>query len=167
VALCCFANADARRAAPLFVWYRPLFPDRLTAPGLTAHTGTPPDPDAPVRPDHWVLVGMEDPPDGWGAPVWYRRVPGPLAPFLPTRVMGRAVAGGTVPNGDFVISLADARAGRLDRLDRLTAKGQQVPLTGSPTGDGAGGRAWLRPVLTTIALLLIVVFCGWLLIWGP
>jgi hypothetical protein len=169
VALCCFDNADARRAAPLLMWYRPIFADRLTAPALDAHSGAPPDPDALVRPDHWVLFGLDDPPDGWGVPVWYRRAPGPLAPFLPRRVIGREVTGGQVRNGDFVISLADARAGRIDRLGRLTAKGEQVPLTPAPaTEDGpATSRPWLRPVLTAVALVLVVVFCSWFLIWGP
>src|SRR5436190_12920281 len=89
VALCCFDNADARRAAPLLMWYRPIFADRLTAPALDAHTGRAPDPGALVRPDHWVLVGLDDPPEGWGARVWYRADPGPLAPFLPGRGIGR------------------------------------------------------------------------------
>ena len=93
VALCCFDNADARRAGPLLMWYRPIFADRLTVPALDAHSGGPPDPDALVRPDHWVLVGLDDPPEGWGAPVWYRREPGPLAPFLPRRVIGRIQRG--------------------------------------------------------------------------
>lgn len=167
--LCCFDNADARRAAPLLMWYRPIFADRLTAPALAAHSGGPPDPDASVRPDHWVVVGLDDAPDGWGAPVWYRREPGALAPFLPRRVIGRQVAGGQVRNGDFVLSLADARAGRIDRLGRLTAKGEQVPLTAPPATAAPvpGSRAWLRPVLTALAVVLVVVFCGWFLIWGP
>jgi len=165
VALCCFDNADARRAAPLLMWYRPIFADRLTAPALDAHTGRAPDPDALVRPDAWVLVGLDDPPDGWGARVWYRADPGPLAPFLPRRVIGRQVAG-EVRNGDFVISLADVRAGRMDRLCRLTANGEQVPLT-PPSAHLESGRSWLRPVLTAVALMLVVVVCGWFLIWGP
>ena len=166
VALCCFDNADARRAGPLLMWYRPIFADRLTVPALDAHSGGPPDPDALVRPDHWVLVGLDDPPEGWGAPVWYRREPGPLAPFLPRRVIGREVTGVSVRNGDFVISLADARAGRVDRLGRLTAKGEQVPLI-PPAETSIASRPWLRPVLTALALVLVVVFCSWLLIWGP
>src|SRR5438132_410397 len=96
VAVCCFDNADARRAAPLLLWYRPIFADRLTAPALDAHSGGPPDPDALVRPDHWVLVGLDEPPAGWRAPVRYRREPGPLAPFLPRRVIGREVTGVSV-----------------------------------------------------------------------
>jgi hypothetical protein len=164
VALCCFDNAEARRAAPLLVWYRPIFADRLTAPALAAHTGGPPDPDALVQLDHWVLVGLDDPPDGWGAGVWYRADPGALAPVLPRRVIGRQLTR-EVRNGDFVISLADARAGRMDRLCRLTAGGEQVPLT--PPSAAESGRNWLRPVLTAVALMLVVVLCGWFLIWGP
>jgi hypothetical protein len=171
VAVCCFDNADARRAAPLLMWYRPIFADRLTAPALDAHTGGPPDPDGPVQPDHWVIVGLDDAPEDWGAPVWYRRAPGALAPFLPRRVIGREVTGGPVRNGDFVISLADARAGRIDRLARLTAKGEQVALTPPPAGERSAAaepaRRWLRPLLTTLALVLVVLFCSWFLIWGP
>ncbi len=168
VALCCFDNTDARRAAPLLMWYQPIFADRLTAPALDAHTGGAPDPDGWVRPDHWVVVGLDDPPDGWGAPVWYRRPPGPLAPFLPRQVIGREVSGGAVRNGDFVISLADVRAGRIDRLARITARGEQVALAPArPSPGAAPARPWLRPVLTALVLVLLVVFCGWFLIWGP
>src|SRR2546429_1880227 len=78
VALCCFDNADARRAAPLLMWYPPIFTNRMTAPALDCHTGAAPDPDGLVRTDHWVVIGLDDAPDGWGVPVRYRRAPGPL-----------------------------------------------------------------------------------------
>ncbi len=166
VAVCCFDNADARRAAPLLLWYEPIFPDRLTAPALDAHSGAPPDPDAVVEADHWVVIGLDDPPEGWGIPVRYRRDPGPLKPFLPARVIGREVAGTRLRNGDFVISLADARAGRVDGLARLTVTGEQVPLS-APAPEESATRTWLRPVLFTFAVVLVTLFCGWFLIYGP
>jgi hypothetical protein len=181
VALCCFDNADARRAAPLLLWYRPLFADRLTAPALDAHTGAAPDPDGWVVPDHWVVLGHADAPEGWGVPVRYRRDPGALTPFLPARVIGREVSGGKVRNGDFVISVADVRAGRIDGLARLTTTGDQVPLTepsrsADPESTDAdpesteaekAARGWVRPVLFTVAVVALTLFCGWFLIYGP
>ncbi|MET7766720.1 hypothetical protein ABZS71_33820 [Streptomyces sp. NPDC005393] len=71
IAVCCFDNADARCAKPLLMWYEPLEPDRLTVPALDCHTGGPPDPDADVPVDHWVLFGTDEAPDGWGEPVDY------------------------------------------------------------------------------------------------
>jgi hypothetical protein len=167
VVVCCFDNAEARHAAPLLIWYRPKFADRLTAPAVQASTGAPPDPEA--RPDHRVVFGFDDPPEGWGVPVQYRREPGPgpLGPFLPWRVIGREVIGELVRNGDFVLSLADARAGRIDRLARLTADGEQAPLTASAGAGGGAARPWLRPLLVTVAVVLLALFCGWFLIWGP
>jgi hypothetical protein len=181
VALCCFDNADARRAAPLLMWYQPIYTGRLTAPALDSHTGTAPDPRGSVRADHWVIVGLDDPPGDWGVPVRYRHDPGPLAPFLPGRVIGQEVSSTNLRNGDFVISLGDARAGRIDRLARLTTDGERIPVTPAPeparasppTGDAAPtgdiwlGRRWLRPALITLAVVLITVLCGWFLIWGP
>jgi hypothetical protein len=128
-----------------------------------------------------VIVGLDDPPGDWGVPVRYRHAPGPLAPFLPGRVIGQEVSSTNLRNGDFVISLGDARAGRIDRLARLTTDGERIPVTpapeparaSTPTGDAAPtgdiwlGRRWLRPALITLAVVLITVLCGWFLIWGP
>ena len=177
VALCCFDNADARRAAPLLMWYQPIYTGRLTAPALDSHSGAAPDPQGWVRPDHWVIVGLDDAPGEWGAPVRYRRDPGPLAPFLPRRVIGQEVSLGHLRNGDFAIALDDARAGRIDRLVRLTTDGQRIPVSSAgpppsveapvPAAEDAGRRRWVKPTLMAFSVVVLTLLCGWFLIWGP
>ena len=175
VALCCFDNADARRAAPLLMWYRPMFADRLVAPALDGHTGDAPDPDGWVHPDHWVVLGLDEAPEGWGSPVRYRQPLGPLTAFLPSQVIGRQVQYGYVRNGDFVISFDDVRAGRVEELARLTARGEQVPLesrTLIPTPTPAPGQrrdrpVWLGPLLVLLGMLLLVALCIGFSVWGP
>jgi hypothetical protein len=176
VALCCFDNADARRAGPLLMWYEPIYTGRLTAPALDCHSGAAPDPQAWVRPDHWVIVGVDGAPGDWGTPVRYRRDPGPLAPFLPRRVIGTEITYGHLRNGDFAISLDDARAGRIDRLLRLTTDGQRIPVAAAtppaaaeapPEEETKSARPWLRPTLMTLSIVVLTLLCGWFLIWGP
>ncbi|MFJ7904224.1 hypothetical protein ACIQ6V_27700 [Streptomyces sp. NPDC096198] len=121
IVVCCFDNADARRAKPLLLWYVPLDPDRLTVPSLDGHTGRAPDLNATVPVDHWVVLSTDQAPAGWGTPVDY---PGDmrhrLRAFLPTAVMGRHYGEGqTLPNGDFAIGHRDLLAGDLDRIERL------------------------------------------------
>lgn len=121
VAVCCFDNADARRAKPLLLWYQPLDPERLTVPALDSHTGGAPDLDAAVPVDHWVLFSTDQAPSDWGAPVAY---PGDmrhrLRALLPAAVVGRHYGPGqSLPNGDFTISHRDLRTGDLDRIERL------------------------------------------------
>lgn len=118
IALCCFDNADARRARPLFLWYEPAEPDLLRLPALDCHTGGVPEPGARVDRDHLLLFGGDDAPPETTAEVHYR--PGmrhELRRFLPGRVQGVRVdedgAGRELfVNGDFVLPLADAKAGR-------------------------------------------------------
>jgi hypothetical protein len=181
VALCCFDNADARRAGPLLMWYPPIYSGRLTAPALDCHTGGVPDANGWVRPDHWVVVGLDEASGEWGTPVRYRSEPGPLAPFLPQRVIGREVSHGHLRNGDFVLSLDDARAGHIEGLARLTTAGERIPVSapGAPppsaspsaapdaAGEQPAGRRWLRRTLITLVILVLAVLCGWFLIWGP
>jgi hypothetical protein len=121
IAVCCFDNADARRAKPLLLWYPPLDPDRLTLPALDSHTGGAPDLDAVVPVDHWVLLSTDQAPAGWGRPVDH---PGnmrhSLRSFLPTAVMGRYYGDGqALLNGDFSIGHRSLLAGDLDRIERL------------------------------------------------
>ncbi|MFD0901430.1 hypothetical protein [Actinomadura sediminis] len=121
VAVCCFDNADARRAKPLLMWYEPLDPDVLVAPALDAHTGGPPVPGEPVGTDHWVLFGGDDAP---GAPVDYPRgLRGKVRDFLPDTVIG-AHFGAALPNGDFALAHDDLLAGRIDRIERLRPSGR-------------------------------------------
>ncbi|MER6334256.1 hypothetical protein ABT298_34110 [Streptomyces sp. NPDC001034] len=121
VALCCFDNADARRAKPLLVWYPPNDPDRLTVPALDSHTGGAPDLDAVVPVDHWVLFSSDEAGDGWGTAVEYpRRMRHTLRGLLPDRVMGRYYGDGgqALVNGDFGIGHRELLAGQLDRIER-------------------------------------------------
>ncbi|TGN76629.1 hypothetical protein E5083_15720 [Streptomyces bauhiniae] len=120
-AVCCFDNADARRAKPLLLWYPPLDPDRLTAPALDCHTGGAPDPDADVLVDHWVLFSSDQAPDGWGVPVEYPAdMRHRLRAFLPGAVVGRKYGDGpALPNGDFSIGHQDLLDGGLDRVERV------------------------------------------------
>ncbi|KMS77605.1 MULTISPECIES: hypothetical protein [Streptomyces] len=121
IAVCCFDNADARRAKPLLLWYPPLDPDQLTVPALDSHTGTAPDLDASVTVDHWVLLSTDRAPAGWGEPVDYpKNMRHSLRAFLPTAVVGRYYGEGqTLTNGDFTISHRNLLAGDLDRIERL------------------------------------------------
>lgn len=121
IALCCFDNADAQRARPLFLWYEPAEPDILRLPALDCHTGGVPEPGIRVDREHLLLFGGDDSPPETTAPVHYR--PGTrhdLRRFLPGRVQGVRVqyeheAGPELfRNGDFLLSLADLKAGRFD-----------------------------------------------------
>ncbi|MFJ9032185.1 hypothetical protein ACIRQP_27390 [Streptomyces sp. NPDC102274] len=120
IVVCCFDNAEAERAKPLLMWYRPTAPDRLTLPALDCHTGEPPDLNADVPVDHWVLLGTDEAPEGWGEAVDYP--PGirhQLRQYLPDTVMGSYFGGCSLPNGDFAITHDDLLAGDLDRIHRL------------------------------------------------
>ncbi len=106
IALCCFDNRDAAKAAPLLFWYRPRHPDELAMPAIDSHTGGAPDLDADVAVDHWVITAGAGPDSG--AAVHYRdEIPSGLREFLPSHVLGSRLHG-TLPNGDFVISATAA-----------------------------------------------------------
>ncbi|MGW2769962.1 hypothetical protein [Streptomyces sp. NPDC001275] len=121
IAVCCFDNADARRAKPLLLWYPPLDPDRLTVPALDSHSGAAPDLDTSVPVDHWVLLSTDQAPSGWGESVDYPRgMRHSLRTFLPAAVVGRYYGREqTLLNGDFTIRHRDLLAGDLDRVERL------------------------------------------------
>ncbi|HET6860234.1 MAG TPA: hypothetical protein VFH94_24470, partial [Streptomyces sp.] len=120
VAVCCFDNAQAAQAKPLLMWYPPTDPDRLVLPALDCHTGGPPDLAAEVPVDHWVLLGSDEAPDGWGAPVDYGAgLREELRDFLPTTVMGRHFDDDALPNGDFTITHDDLLTGDPERIQRL------------------------------------------------
>ncbi|QKV96765.1 hypothetical protein HUT19_37925 [Streptomyces sp. NA02950] len=120
IAVCCFDNADAQRAKPLLMWYEPLEPDQLTLPALDCHTGGPPDLDAEVPVDHWVLFSSDEAPEGWGEPVDYPAdVRHELREFLPDTVMGAYYGQDALPNGDFTLAHDDLLAADLDRIRRL------------------------------------------------
>ncbi|WP_200301980.1 hypothetical protein [Streptomyces adelaidensis] len=119
IAVCCFDNARATQAKPLLVWYPPLDPDLLTLPALDCHTGGVPDLDSPAPVDHWVVLGTDEAPPGWGAPVEYApAMRHGLRDYLPDTVIGRHFDG-TLPNGDFAISHADLLSGDAERVKRV------------------------------------------------
>lgn len=120
IVLCCFDNAEARQAKPLLLWYRPADQDRLVLPALDSHTGEVPDLDTPVRPDHWLVFGDDDAPEGWGTTVTHSRgMRRKLRAFLPDTVVGVHLAGDPLPNGDFALSRADLLDGDLEKITRL------------------------------------------------
>ncbi|UNS98918.1 hypothetical protein MMF93_22495 [Streptomyces tubbatahanensis] len=119
MAVCCFDNAEAARAKPLLLWYRPLDADVLTAPALDAHTGRPPGMVGKVPVDHWVLFGSDEAPRVWGAPVSYNLdLRHRLRAFLPTRVVG-AHFSGLLPNGDFAVHHDDLLSSGMTHVRRV------------------------------------------------
>ncbi|WP_405805532.1 hypothetical protein [Streptomyces sp. NBC_01187] len=124
MAVCCFDNAQAGRAKPLLMWYQPYDADLLTLPALDCHTGAPPDLEAEVPVDHWLLFGTDEAPEGWGAPVDYPYgMRHKLRAFLPDTVLGTHVEG-SLPNGDFALSHRALLAGDLGRIERV----REIPL---------------------------------------
>lgn len=120
IALCCFDNAEAHRAKPLLMWYRPADPDRIVLPALDCHTGGVPDLETQVLSDHYLVFGTDDAED-WGQPVRYEDgMRHKLRAFLPDRVVGMRVdTGEPLPNGDFAIDYDDLLRGDLDRITRI------------------------------------------------
>lgn len=116
-ALCCFDNRQAALADPLLWWYYPQIENQLMLPAIDAHDGSPPDLEALVDTDHWVILGS------------HREIPGlhrvhyrnPIAetarPFLPTYVTGRSYATPT-PNADFIAPLAALEQGNPSLIGR-------------------------------------------------
>lgn len=119
IAVCCFDNAQAAQAKPLLMWYPPLDPELLTLPALDCHTGGVPDLDSPVPVDHWVILGSDEAPADWGAPVAYDpAMRHGLRDYLPGTVIGWHFDG-TLPNGDFAISHDDLLSGDPERVTRV------------------------------------------------
>jgi hypothetical protein len=75
VALCCFDAVDAVRATPMMWWYEPTHPEFLFAPAIDSHTGAPPNLDAEVAVDHWVVLGCRT--NDMGRHVYYSDLPPP------------------------------------------------------------------------------------------
>ena len=133
VALCCFDNADARKAAPLLLWYPPRDPNWLVAPAIDCHTGRAPDPNGWVSVDHHLIVGVPMQPTRYRPEseqgvVHYTQPAGPLGAFLPHCVAGRTFTQGHLPNGDFAVATADVQAGHLNRVYRRLVTGALQPI---------------------------------------
>ncbi|MFB9909481.1 hypothetical protein [Allokutzneria oryzae] len=124
IALCCFDNADAQRAKPLFLWYPPVDRDQLVLPALDCHSGAVPDLDALVRTDHWLVFGTDEAEPGWGAEVRYSgRIRRKLRAFLPDAVLGADFTEKLLPNGDFAIDYDDLLRGDLSGIERVRPGG--------------------------------------------
>lgn len=126
IALCCFDNAEAQRAKPLLLWYRPTDPDVLVLPALDSHTGDVPRADDWVHPDHWLLFGSD-----LGEPVEYSpTVRHKLRAYLPDAVLGIQYDHGRIPNGDFALSHDDLLSANLDGVLRVApGAAGGVPMT--------------------------------------
>jgi hypothetical protein len=116
LALCCFENHEAVTSDPLLWWFEPLFPDRLMAPGIDAHTGQPPSLRSHVQRDHELVFGMsQGSPQGSLMPVHPHQFGVPplppavreLMPSLAFLVTRREQA----RNGDFLLDVADLERG--------------------------------------------------------
>lgn len=111
VALCCFDNREAAKAAPMLMWYKPMNGKRLMLPSLDCHTGDVPDVKAQVLVDHWIIAGSDRMPPDVGVQVRYTDGCAPeVMAFLPSRVVGRQFRE-MMPNGDFVIDTERVLAG--------------------------------------------------------
>jgi hypothetical protein len=112
MALCCFANEEARLATPMLWWYEPMHPTWLFAPALDSHTGDVPDLNAKVDVDHTLIAGsyrMQN-----GIPVSYSNpIPSSVRPYLTEQVLGRQLST-RMRNGDFVIPVPLLRSGTLE-----------------------------------------------------
>lgn len=120
IALCCFNNADAKRASPLLWWYKPMYPEVLFAPGLDAHDGRPPNVKEEVAVDHTVIFGSHLAQAGLDV-YWSRRPDSDVEKLLPRRIVGKPVHG-RLSNGDFVARVKDVREGSFD-FNRLPPPG--------------------------------------------
>jgi hypothetical protein len=119
IAVCCFDNAEAAQAEPLFLWYPPIDPEVLVVPAVDSHTGEPPKLNAHVLVDHWVILGTDEAPPGWGRSVDYGPEVDPgLREFLPDTVVGSYIGGGRL-NGDFALNHDVLLAGDPPQMRRL------------------------------------------------
>lgn len=116
--LCCFDNREAKKAAPLLVWYEPMFPNLLVAPGIDSHNGRAPDVNAHVSLDHRVFFGHPALGRGMSRVRYAERhnqtsfteLPPDVRGFLPTSIAGADYRGQRVGNGDFVLDLSEPKA---------------------------------------------------------
>jgi len=97
VALCCFDNREAAKAAPLMWRYRPRNEDVLFYPALDCHSGGVPDLDTEVLVEHELFAEGTD-----SEQIYYRDdIPLITSRYLPERVTADAFQGPMI-NGDFV-----------------------------------------------------------------
>src|SRR5262245_35475452 len=126
LALCCFNNREAAQETPMLWWYEPAYSDQLCAPALDCHTGAIPDLDAHVLADHFVCFGTPfTSGQKLGAPVRFRdKLPPSVAPYLADQIWGAAWHDEELPNGDFICSVDDLRAGNFEsRVERVNPPG--------------------------------------------
>ena len=130
IALCCFNNAEAKRALPMLWWYEPMSDEELFLPTLDAHDGNSPDLDANVTVDHTIVVSTYRPGDDHGSgenavypkrfyPVEFKdAVPPQLEHFVMDHVIGRDYYD-QMRNGDMYCVLKAVRNGTFDPFRRL------------------------------------------------
>jgi hypothetical protein len=109
-ALCCFNNKDLKSAEPLVWYYEPINKDELFFPALDAHDGSPPALLSMVDVNHTLFFGSDQ---LEGTPRFPIRLSKSLIGLpLPEMVMGQQF-NMSMPQGDFVVNVSDARKGRL------------------------------------------------------
>ncbi len=116
IALCCFNTREAKKAAPMLLYYHPLDAKMFVAPALDCHTGDIPNLNERVDVDHWVLASSYK--MMGGSPVHYTDDVSALRDFLPTHVIGKHFVGAQ-KNGDFGLPAAYVEAGDMSVVHRL------------------------------------------------
>lgn len=115
VVLACFNKRDVIRdiqnretAPPIWLWYRPHDPRWLTAPGIDAHDGNPPDLYTQVKVDSSIVIGTRQGHPRIGIGFERVRETKAVPPAFESFVPGRLRAGdfrGPYQNGDYRIDL--------------------------------------------------------------
>jgi hypothetical protein len=108
LAVCCFNNADVESAEPLMWWYKPLevYDDQgqpsFILPGVDSHDGSPPNMNALVERDHWLILSTPElnSVNGGYMVNYSEPIPQSLMSYLPKYVVGFNLAG-KGKNGDF------------------------------------------------------------------
>jgi hypothetical protein len=126
IALCCFNNAEAKKADPILVWYKPKNPNVLVAPGLDCHTGGVPDLRNAVDVDHNIYFASDEMVGGHEVNYLDHSTRNRLAGFLPRRAIGFRM-NGMHPNGDFAVTHQQISR-RVLQLSDIQRPGAQNPL---------------------------------------
>lgn len=138
VVLACFNKRDATRdtqnretAPPIWLWYHPHDPRWLTAPGIDAHDGSPPDLRARVEVDSSIVIGTQQGHLKIGVGFEHIRERKVVPPAFEAFVPGRLRAGdfrAPHQNGDYLIDLT--RVGEEIGTDELLTRGAPVGYVG-------------------------------------
>jgi hypothetical protein len=114
IALCCFNNKDAKKAAPMFWYYIPTVPTLFILPGLDAHDGGLPKQEK-IKRDHKLYFGSDLFDNFVGDFIDYSdKIPAKTKQFLPDRIISKNIYDYT-DNGDFCEHANDIRKGVLNK----------------------------------------------------